>query len=183
MADSAPGSSDALTVRFEFSAEEYSRALDQAGAHGHRAGWMRRIWAFPLAFAASGLVAWLMNLFPAHQALVFSALWGLIAGLFWLMLRGPGFEWLLSRQRVDRPEERSFSSAGLDVAGGLDAAYIPWSRVTKVVETTEFLLVFSEGRLDYVPLGAVSDQARGRIAALLHRHASHASLRTLAPGP
>ena len=163
-----------VSVQFEWDADEHARSITLTANQKPLFRVFRRF-AGLLPLGVLGFTFALWGLTDAS---------GLIAGLtmlpwfiltvFWYVLAAwtPRLAtWRLKSRLVSRTEERTVSEEGLDVAGRLDATFVPWSAVVRVVETDEFVLFqCGDFRSHYIPKRALSAEALARLRGLVEGH-------------
>jgi hypothetical protein len=165
-----PQANAAVTLRFELDAREWGRAELAASQATPR--W-RMIWlacrvapiVVPLPFAA----AILLGARPIADVIDAAVPWELLALLFsaifpvWRRVIAP----LQARRLQGRPEERTISPAGLDVAGSLDATFVPWAQMRWVCESADFFLFRSPRATYYVPKHLLSPDQDAQLRSLV----------------
>ena len=175
MADTNHERDATVSLRFELDAKEWRRA-DVAAIRATLFG--RIMWnatrilplIVPLPFAA----ALILGTGPPLDVISAAVPWELIALFFyagyalWPSLTAA----LTARRSRGRPEERTVSQAGLDVAGSIDGAFVPWADIRGIQETSEFFLFRSPRAVYYIPKRVLSESQAGQVRALVSEHAS-----------
>ncbi len=87
---------------------------------------------------------------------------------------------LNARRIRGRPEERTVSEAGLDVAGSIDATFLPWADTRWTGETPEFFLFRGPRATFFVPKRLLTEGQVGRVRSLASQHCV-APIRLLPP--
>jgi hypothetical protein len=173
MVDTTHQADAALSLRFELDAKEWGRAelaAIRATPFGRFTWHATRILPLivPLPFAAAVLI----GAKPTLDVITTGAPWELLALLFyaiyplWASLGAP----LIARRIRGRPEERIVSDAGLDLAGSIDATFVPWAEVRWVRETPEFYLFRGPRAVYFVPKRLLTDSQDRHLRSLLSEH-------------
>ena len=160
-----------VTVRFDWTAEEHARALGLEATLRPFSRTLRRVLrSLPWLVLGGTVLLWGLTDASGFSAGVTMLPWFLLA-IFWWSLGtwAPQLiTWKLKRRLVARAEERTVSDAGLDVAGGLDATFVPWTGVERVVETDEFFLfTCGPSRNHYIPKRTLSSAELAQVRSLV----------------
>lgn len=79
---------------------------------------------------------------PAEDVFVPMIPWFLLSAFFWQLSTWAHrlTPYANRRQLIGREEVRTVSEAGLDVSGAVDATFLPWAHVVRLIETDDFFL-------------------------------------------
>jgi hypothetical protein len=140
---------------------------------GRLGRWARpTLWVLTLTVPALSIAAVLLGTGTLSEVATGVAPWEILLLLFlgffefWPLHY---FPWIVRRIR-GREEERVVSESGLDVAGSLDAAYVPWSEIRWVKETQEFFLFRGPRDAYFVPKRLLTENQLVQIRHLVIAH-------------
>ncbi len=166
--------SEHVTVRFAWTPSEYGRAAAAEADLSPR--WRTIRWILrgtTGAVVVGSAVFYVASSTPATEVVATMLPWFLLSTFLWqLAARAHRLTpYLMRRQLVGREEERTVSAAGLDVAGALDATFLAWSRVQRVVETEEFVLfIGGPFRTHSIPKRLLGPEGLAALRSLVRKH-------------
>jgi len=168
-----PRDASMISVRFESDENEYHRFRRDIMLFSPKRRWLR-VGATMLPLAVLGGAAGMIlgGVATATQAASIMWPWLALSGL-WLFLVKHG--WRIPPPRAWRHdagviEERGVSQSGLDVAGGIDSAFVPWHRISAVRESSDFVLFFTDDAAYYIPRRHLSEETLQEIRVLVAAH-------------